>query len=419
MSSTVIIMRGTSNSGKSSLLESAMFDSHDIISSDELRGVLFGDKSYQRSNDKVFAMVRGILKERLINKVDFTFMDSTNLGVSEINSTLEICERFGAEVFIISIEPPSLEELITRNKKRMVTLGSVDVPEHVLVKHRDRYYNCTPDLVKHIRGFKRVSFYEIRQENAEKEFFKLINLLISNKNEIVGNTNNIWAIGDVHGCAKEFRSLCEKIREKDQDAVIYQLGDLIDRGPDLLEVFRVVKDFNVRVVLGNHEMNFLQEVMGYKECRSRARQINIEKFNLYTEKQKTFILDILHKGSNFAVHYNGLNRIVLSHSVPVGFYSACRNSNGWTYSITSNKNSVEGIAKLAQTANNRNTTYIHGHMNWDYDDINKSLESGDRILNIDSGCCYGEMLTALCLNLKDVIQVKAEKNYNSEFRPLM
>ncbi len=65
------------------------------------------------------------------------------------------------------------------------------------------------------------------------------------------------AIGDIHGCARTFRKLVEKLALGHQDELIL-LGDMIDRGPDtkgvLDEVLRL-KEAGHRVVLiqGNHE----------------------------------------------------------------------------------------------------------------------------------------------------------------------
>ena len=77
-------------------------------------------------------------------------------------------------------------------------------------------------------------------------------------------------IGDIHGCAKEFGELLDRVQPGPEDRLIL-LGDLFDRGPDSWEVFqkvrRLEKAFGERFVLlrGNHEDLLLREKLTLKE----------------------------------------------------------------------------------------------------------------------------------------------------------
>ena len=77
-------------------------------------------------------------------------------------------------------------------------------------------------------------------------------------------------IGDIHGCAREFGELLDKVQPGSTDRLIL-LGDLFDRGPDSWEVFqkvqRLEKIFGDRFVLlrGNHEDYLLREKLTMKE----------------------------------------------------------------------------------------------------------------------------------------------------------
>ena len=65
-------------------------------------------------------------------------------------------------------------------------------------------------------------------------------------------------IGDIHGCAKAFHALLNKVKVSGDDRLIL-LGDLFDRGPDSFEVFRTVRQLagsmedDFVLLLGNHE----------------------------------------------------------------------------------------------------------------------------------------------------------------------
>lgn len=71
--------------------------------------------------------------------------------------------------------------------------------------------------------------------------------------------NRILAIGDVHGCLAELRSLLEKVvYDPSRDHLVF-VGDLIDRGPDSPGVVRLVRELQriapVTVIRGNHDDN--------------------------------------------------------------------------------------------------------------------------------------------------------------------
>lgn len=73
-----------------------------------------------------------------------------------------------------------------------------------------------------------------------------------------------YVIGDVHGCYKELMLLLNKIESKDTNAIIYFVGDWVDRGPQVADVMQwVVENITLtgkyRSVRGNHD----QEAMDW------------------------------------------------------------------------------------------------------------------------------------------------------------
>jgi bis(5'-nucleosyl)-tetraphosphatase (symmetrical) len=83
-----------------------------------------------------------------------------------------------------------------------------------------------------------------------------------------------YVIGDVQGCYNELRALLALVDFKPGRDQLVFAGDLINRGPNNLDTIKLLQDLpGTRCVLGNHDLHFLAVSRGHKSP-SKSDTIN-------------------------------------------------------------------------------------------------------------------------------------------------
>jgi bis(5'-nucleosyl)-tetraphosphatase (symmetrical) len=76
---------------------------------------------------------------------------------------------------------------------------------------------------------------------------------------------SVFVVGDLQGCYDPFRRLLDKAAFDPAQHRLWLVGDLVNRGPQNVEVLRFVKELGAAatVVLGNHDLSMLMLAEGF------------------------------------------------------------------------------------------------------------------------------------------------------------
>jgi bis(5'-nucleosyl)-tetraphosphatase (symmetrical) len=85
-----------------------------------------------------------------------------------------------------------------------------------------------------------------------------------------------FAVGDIQGCYSEFRTLLEKLDFQPNLDQLWLTGDLVNRGPQSLEVLKYLRDLGSSVisVLGNHDLHLIAQAMN--KCNPKSAEKDLQ-----------------------------------------------------------------------------------------------------------------------------------------------
>lgn len=218
-------------------------------------------------------------------------------------------------------------------------------------------------------------------------------------------------IGDIHGCHKELVQLLDKLPADIEK--IYSVGDLIDRGPESKAVVQECIDRGIICVRGNHEDMFLDFLNGTKKYSEGIFVMNGGDITIRNYGGESFEIKGIYgnsqHNSNCEIpdeHFNFMNDMpyfietddfILTHGgVPVWLGEEFRDNEP----LSEN----EIMWNRGKTSSKLGKIQISGHTPVQEPHLVKGAA------NIDTGCFFGNKLSALILPDMEVISVKGHNS---------
>lgn len=229
-------------------------------------------------------------------------------------------------------------------------------------------------------------------------------------------------IGDVHGCIEELKELLEACRVGPTDRVVFA-GDLIDRGPDSLSVLAIARQHEG--VLGNHDAKGVEWRFKEERQRRTGQKNGMEKpyperqaqWEAMTDADLAYIRALpvtLYLGENWVVVHGGFEdvpwakqkedrmiRVRFVDEVTGLMATRGKDQDPWEQP----PGSVPWMVRW------RGKNVVYGHAVHSLSKPRVDINGTTECWGIDTGCVFGGTLTALVLPSKEIVQVRAKRQY--------
>lgn len=201
-------------------------------------------------------------------------------------------------------------------------------------------------------------------------------------------------IGDVHGCIDELKDIVRQAREINPNIEIYQIGDLLDKGPDQVGCVRYCIAEGIKVVMGNHEA---------KHIRKRRQYIKGKKLEDFEATYQDTILNLTDdewvwlESLPYTIQ---IGKSTLVHA-GIGPHSFKRTEEllyiryvDWSGKMVGNTFGPADGLTAWQDVYQGSQTVIYGHNAYKEQDVPKY---SNNTIGIDLGCVYGNYLCGLLI----------------------
>jgi len=404
----LVLLIGASGSGKSTFARKH-FKATEILSSDYFRGLVSDDETDQSCTADAFEALNHLLSIRL-RRMRLTVIDATNVQAGDRQKFVEIARKFYTMPVALVLEVPE-KVCIERNAVR----ADRDFGSHVIKRQAH-------SLRRSIHGLDREGFRYVHvldpEEIASVEITRIP--VFNNKKSETGPFD---VIGDVHGCCDELEELLAKLGYIDgkhpQGRKAIFVGDLVDRGPRVVDVLRLVQKMvasgDAFCVPGNHDFKLARWMRGQKVTVANGLQQSIDEISLLDDTERASLKRFLDGLVSHYVFDGG--GLVVSHA------GLREEMHGRT------AGAIREFCLYGETTGETDEFGLPVRYNWASEYRGKAMvvyghtpvpepEWLNNTINIDTGCVFGGRLTALRYPERELVEVAARREYTPSLRPL-
>ena len=417
----LVVLIGPSGSGKSSFA-AKHFLATEIISSDVCRGLVSDSENALEATTDAFDLVHFIAEKRLAAR-RLTVIDATSVRPEDRAKYVTLAKRYHALPVAVVMD---LDE-------RLCHARNQDRPDRQFGPHVVR--NQARALKRGIKRLPREGFryvHRLRSE-AEVDGVSITRERLWTDRRDDGGPFDI--IGDVHGCCDELERLlaqlgyqvtwtvegeetsCKVTPPSGRRALF--LGDLVDRGPRVPDVLRLVMAMvaagDALCILGNHEAKVLRWLRGKKVQMRHGLAETAAQFETQSPAFREQVIAFL---DGLISHYlldDG--KLVVAHA---GIREEMQGRSS---------GAVRGFCLYGETTGETDEFGLPVRYNWaaEYRGKAKVVYGHTPVpepdwLNgtvcIDNGCVFGGKLTALRYPEMELLSEPAAQVYAEPIRPL-
>ncbi|MCC9000146.1 MAG: polynucleotide kinase-phosphatase [Candidatus Contendobacter sp.] len=413
----LVVLIGVSGAGKSTFARRCFLPT-EVLSSDTCRGLVSDDENNQAATPDAFEVLHFIAAKRLAAG-RLTVIDATNVQPEARKSLVALARQYHCIPVALVLDPP--ESLChERNRTR---------PDRAFGPHVIR--NQHGQLKRSLRHLEREGFRHVHLLNdpASLETAQIVRQpLWCNRKQERGPFD---VIGDVHGCYDELIELLTRLGYQARDGATGPhfahadgrkavfLGDLVDRGPNIPAVLRLVMAMVAAgaalCVAGNHEVKLARALRGRQVKISHGLAESLRQLESESEEFRRQAAEFLDKRVSHYVLDGG--RLVVAHA---GLREDLQGRGS---------GKVREFALYGDTTGETDDYGLSVRWNWAADYRGQALvvyghtptptaEWLNHTICIDTGCVFGGELTALRYPEKELIAVPARAEYYAPIRPL-
>lgn len=412
----LVVLIGTSGSGKSTFAKTHFLPT-EVISSDFCRGLVSDDENDQAATQDAFAVLHFIAAKRLA-RMKLTVIDATNVQPESRKPLIQLAREYHALPVAIVLDIP---ERIAYERNR--TRADRDFGIHVIKRQRS-------ELNRSIRGLEREGFRRVFVLRSEAE---IANVTVEREplwNDRKTDHGPFDIIGDVHGCYDELVMLLTQLGYT-VDAEMMQaiplegrkavfLGDLVDRGPKIPQVLKLVMGMveagTALCIPGNHDIKLMRKLRGKNVQITHGLADSIAQLEGETPEFRTKVADFIDSLVSHYVLDNG--KLVVAHAGMKEFMAG--RASG----------AVREFALYGETTGETDEFGLPIRYNWAAEYRGAAMvvyghtpvpeaEWLNRTINIDTGCVFGGALTALRYPERELVSVPALHTYAEPVRPFL